>query len=235
MLQFDLITDLLTNPEERNAISKRKLLTPSIDLYQIYNSDGIHWMDPGFWYKRGKWVYPIENTDAVVLSLATLDWDHIAIDLEELGRCPTYPEMCKIKELFWADSNQLALQIHPSQSDYVDIKHFRLHLWRNANVSERAEKALKKKISDAYARYKGLHTGNKKTILSEDSSGKFVVIFGGDSWPTWEEVCEIKQRYWQPEEVAIQFNISQKIDLNDQYMIILWDGADFTCPSSDEV
>lgn len=57
-----------------------------------------------------------------------------------------------------------------------------------------------------------------------------MAIFGQDRWPTWEEVCQVKQKYWEPEEAAVQFNISAKEDLNDKFMILLWDASDMMLP-----
>lgn len=105
------IFDLFEATEEQMmAISKRKLLTPSLDLFPLSIPGQIDMNDPKNAYKYGKWLWPVENTMSVLISLATFEWDHIAIDLEELGRCPTYPEMSKIKEVFWPDSNSIALQ-----------------------------------------------------------------------------------------------------------------------------
>ena len=76
--------------------------------------------------------------------------------------------------------------------------------------------------------------GERKEIFLEEEP-KVVAIFGGDRWITWEEVCEVKQRYWQEEEAAVQFNVGQKFDLNAERIIILWDAENLDLPSKEFV
>lgn len=54
-------------------------------------------------------------------------WDHVSISLAT--RCPTWEEMCKIKDLFW-EEDDCVVQFHPPKSDYVNNAKFCLHLWR---------------------------------------------------------------------------------------------------------
>jgi hypothetical protein len=53
-------------------------------------------------------------------------WDHVSVSLPD--RCPTWEEMCFIKELFFAP-DEVAMQLHPVK-DYVNNHPFCLHLWR---------------------------------------------------------------------------------------------------------
>jgi hypothetical protein len=55
-------------------------------------------------------------------------WEHVSVSLP--GRCPTWPEMCHIKDLFWTQQ-ETAIQFHPHASEYVNFHPFCLHLWRN--------------------------------------------------------------------------------------------------------
>ena len=54
-------------------------------------------------------------------------WEHVSISLPT--RCPTWEEMCRIKDLFW-DETDCVIQYHPPKSDYVNNHPFCLHLWR---------------------------------------------------------------------------------------------------------
>lgn len=54
-------------------------------------------------------------------------WDHVSVALK--GRCPTWKEMCFIKNLFF-EKKEVAVQYHPAESDYVNIHEYCLHLWR---------------------------------------------------------------------------------------------------------
>jgi hypothetical protein len=53
-------------------------------------------------------------------------WDHVSVSLAD--RCPTWEEMCFIKELFF-ERHEPAMQLHPVK-DYVNNHPYCLHLWR---------------------------------------------------------------------------------------------------------
>ena len=54
-------------------------------------------------------------------------WEHVSISFPD--RCPTWDEMCYIKSVFW-DSEDLVVQLHPPESEYVNCHPYCLHLWR---------------------------------------------------------------------------------------------------------
>jgi len=54
-------------------------------------------------------------------------WEHVSVSLP--NRCPTWDEMCKVKELFW-DDEDCVVQFHPPKRDYVNLHPYCLHLWR---------------------------------------------------------------------------------------------------------
>lgn len=54
-------------------------------------------------------------------------WEHVSVSLPD--RCPTWAEMCRIKELFW-DDEDIVIQFHPPRSQYVNNHPYCLHLWR---------------------------------------------------------------------------------------------------------
>lgn len=55
------------------------------------------------------------------------DWDHVSISLPD--RCPTWEEMCFVKEIFF-DPEDAVMQLHPPKSDYKNLHPYCLHLWR---------------------------------------------------------------------------------------------------------
>lgn len=61
-------------------------------------------------------------------------WEHVSVSLPRQRRCPTWPEMCFIKDLFW-DEEETVIQYHPKKSDYVNIHPFVLHLWKPAHIA----------------------------------------------------------------------------------------------------
>ncbi len=58
-------------------------------------------------------------------------WEHVSVST--LVRCPTWDEMCLIKTLFW-DPEDVVIQLHPRQSEYVNNHPRCLHLWRPIGV-----------------------------------------------------------------------------------------------------
>lgn len=54
-------------------------------------------------------------------------WEHVSVSLPD--REPTWEEMCAIKAMFWHEEDAV-FQFHPSQSQYVNVHKYCLHLWR---------------------------------------------------------------------------------------------------------
>lgn len=55
------------------------------------------------------------------------DWEHVSVSRPD--RCPTWEEMCAVKDMFWAD-DECVMQLHPPKADYRNLHQFCLHLWR---------------------------------------------------------------------------------------------------------
>ena len=53
--------------------------------------------------------------------------EHVSVSLRR--RCPTWDEMCMVKDIFWADE-ECVVQFHPPKSKYVNFHPYCLHLWR---------------------------------------------------------------------------------------------------------
>jgi len=64
-----------------------------------------------------------------------IPWEHVSVTVKknkkgkihELNRCPTWEEMCKVKDAFW-DKEDTVVQFHPPESEYVSHHHYCLHL-----------------------------------------------------------------------------------------------------------
>lgn len=54
-------------------------------------------------------------------------WEHVSVSLP--GRPPSWEEMCRVKDLFW-DPEDVVVQYHPAEADYVSDHPNCLHLWR---------------------------------------------------------------------------------------------------------
>jgi hypothetical protein len=59
-------------------------------------------------------------------------WEHVSVSLPK--RCPTWDEMCIIKDLFW-DPTDAVIQIHPPKAEYVSYHPYCLHLWRKTGTN----------------------------------------------------------------------------------------------------
>ena len=57
------------------------------------------------------------------------DWEHVSVSVEGARRCPTWEEMCFVKELFWSIDDTV-IQFHPPESEYVNNHKFCLHMWK---------------------------------------------------------------------------------------------------------
>lgn len=57
-------------------------------------------------------------------------WEHVSVSLPDSPKkCPSWQEMCIVKDLFW-EPEQAVMQIHPPASQYVNQHEGCLHLWR---------------------------------------------------------------------------------------------------------
>lgn len=57
-------------------------------------------------------------------------WEHVSVSHPD--RCPTWGEMCKVKELFWMDT-ECVVQLHPPKHANISIHDHCLHLWRKVD------------------------------------------------------------------------------------------------------
>lgn len=56
-----------------------------------------------------------------------IDWEHVSVSLK--NRCPSWNEMCFVKDLFW-DPEETVMQLHPPKSQAINLHPHCLHLWR---------------------------------------------------------------------------------------------------------
>ena len=54
-------------------------------------------------------------------------YEHVSVSLHD--RCPSWAEMCIVKDLFWGEDD-CVVQFHPPKSEYVNLHPYCLHLWR---------------------------------------------------------------------------------------------------------
>lgn len=97
----------------------------------------------GFGSERGDRFGAFElhcrNTELFVIVSSgdeEINWEHVSVSIPKCLRCPTWEEMCFVKEAFWTDS-ETVLQFHPKRSEYVNQHPFTLHLWKLRGVDHK--------------------------------------------------------------------------------------------------
>ena len=181
--------------------------------------------------QRSEFLIPTVTAKATISAINFQDDDFEHVILNPRQRLPTYKEMVILKDIFW-EKNEVTIQVHPAKSQYVNIVEYALHLWRYRGISPKTEKKLVERIKKEYADAKRNYYHQKKEVIWDNNK---LIIFGGNKWPTWDEVCKFKQQYWKPEETAVQFNVGKEIDLNPEHCIILWDASDMILPKKEYV
>lgn len=73
------------------------------------------------------YVFKLCGQSLSVIASVGGGWDHVSVCHKK--RCPTWHEMCKIKEMFFDDEDTV-IQFHPPKSTYVNVHPRCLHLWR---------------------------------------------------------------------------------------------------------
>ena len=186
-------------------------------------------------YKNGKllyvpdahYCYYLEDEVAIILAQNYNDENFERALMFFESRCPTWPEMVSLKRFLW-HSNEVCFQVHPKKEDYVNYMKTTLHIWRpkkveDIQVLDNASKLVRKALRTVDC----LSIPYFPYFIEKTIKGKrFIAIFCEKNWATWEEVCDIKQKTFGDEHTAIQFNISNQIDLNSKKILILWDAEE---------
>jgi hypothetical protein len=68
-------------------------------------------------------------------------WEHVSVHAYKGAdgaalreRTPTWREMCLVKRICW-DGDDVVMQLHPKESEYVNCHRHTLHLWRPINAT----------------------------------------------------------------------------------------------------
>jgi hypothetical protein len=72
-------------------------------------------------------------------------WEHVSVTLSspdrKVERCPTWEEMCFVKQTFWGPED-IVIQFHPAESEYVSNHNYCLHIWRNPNFEQKVPPSI---------------------------------------------------------------------------------------------
>ena len=96
-------------------------------------------------WHNGACVLGFGNARLKIIFSDGYGWDHVSVSLAT--RTPTWREMCFVKKTFFRD-DEVVMQLHPAESDYVDYHLFCLHLWRPQTAEEMA--ALREEWTDEW-------------------------------------------------------------------------------------
>jgi hypothetical protein len=64
----------------------------------------------------------------------TVGWEHVSVSLP--NRCPNWPEMCFVKDLFWGP-DETVVQFHVPVADHINNHDHCLYLWRDTRHGHR--------------------------------------------------------------------------------------------------
>ena|SRR5688500_9455522 len=80
-----------------------------------------------------------DGSDWEASGLTGVPWEHVSVHSFQGGGgsrrlfTPTWAEMCYVKSLFW-EPEDVVIQFHPAESQYVNMHKHVLHLWRPVGV-----------------------------------------------------------------------------------------------------
>lgn len=74
---------------------------------------------------------PIDGGELKVIASSGAGWEHVSVS--RARRCPNWPEMAHIKELFFLET-ETVMQLHVPSSEHVNDHNYCLHLWRPLNA-----------------------------------------------------------------------------------------------------
>jgi hypothetical protein len=75
----------------------------------------------------GAFKIPFNKKELYVIASHGGHWEHVSVSLE--NRCPTWEEMCFVKNLFFNEED-CVIQYHPPKSNYINVHKYVLHLWK---------------------------------------------------------------------------------------------------------
>jgi len=84
----------------------------------------------------GYFLVPARDAQGRALQIIATDgdethWEHVSVSIvNRPSKCPTWPEMSLVKNLFW-EPEACVIQFHPPASQYVNHHPGCLHLWRH--------------------------------------------------------------------------------------------------------
>lgn len=96
---------------------KLRILTGQLASDASFGNNGAFFIPFKLSSKSGIWAIASDGRG----------WEHVSASAK--NRTPSWSEMCRIKALFW-DPEDVVVQYHPRESEYINCHPYTLHLWR---------------------------------------------------------------------------------------------------------
>ena len=177
--------------------------------------------------KHGTFVIPFNDKDCFVVASNKFGWEHVSMHMEGdngyIKRTPNNEEMQFLRNLFFYE-NDIVVEFHPKKEDYINNHGYVLHLWgynsfniklpdksvltnpgKIITVSKNKFLNIRRSEDPTYERV-NVRTLNKKKHITK-------------RYPTWEEMCLVKNEIFGEDVVCIQFRFH---DMNDDYSVDLY-------------
>lgn len=101
---------------------------PTTEKYRVRTGQYASKTEDG---DNGAFKFKFQKSVFVVICSDQQGWDHVSVSLHD--RCPTWPEMCLFKELFFGP-DEWVVQYHPAKTENVNNMINCLHMWRPQDV-----------------------------------------------------------------------------------------------------
>lgn len=103
------------------------------DIKEIWNNKRLRFLcflrskDEQRVYLGGDTIEPVSNKVLHWKFTRDIGWEHLSVSTST--KCPTWEQMCFMKDQFWND-NEVCFQLHPKKEDYVNNHNYCLHIWK---------------------------------------------------------------------------------------------------------
>lgn len=108
---------------------KRRIRSGEMASDDSYGCNGAFWLP---YDKRAK------SVRLFCIASDGENWEHVSVSLNR-PRCPYWDEMVYVRHVFWGPED-IVIQLHPPESEYVNCHPYTLHLWRKCGTDDYLER-----------------------------------------------------------------------------------------------
>lgn len=202
----------------------------SLDAFEGYRKE-IDKQFLGFLVKLNFYSIPINGIDFIVCVSRDVDgeyaWEHVSVSPKNEKRCPSWEEMDCVKRMFFND-DEIVIQFHPKEEDYVNLDNWTLHLWRPDFEFPFPERGAKVVDIDKGGQFKNANEDILFVRLYEYGCwdlakvSVFKNLVKDQRYPEWLEMSSIK-RFIFENNLAMQFHFSNEYFKKDPLLeLYLW-------------